>query len=1429
MKSQVAVPRRSRLAALTVALATGLGAIAAPPQVAQAANYEDLITGNVVTINETVSDAGFVHPGVGLTAEDLRTAQEMVRTGQEPWASYFEAMADTGFAATGYRASNSKSATEPDKALTRDYNQGGLRSRQRNDSFGSLTQALMWVMTGDEVYRRNAIQSLRVWADMNPDGYAYFPDAHIHTGHPLYQHLMAAEIIRATEPLADDTPGTYNGYDVVWSETDDANLLGNYANPVVEVFNFSNKKWMNQHNFGLFGRIATAIYADDAEGYAKGVEWTTVNSTYDGYDNGAIAPQIPLIEADDPANPYGYDFVQVREMGRDQAHGECNIDNFTGLARMLEVQGTKVDPEAGTVSTDSNAVSAYDFLDQRILQGANQFFGFMLGSRIPWVDERGEGWNGSVSEAYRGRLFNPVNELYYEYKYERGVDVESEAPWVAELSNRMDGPYFYGGTTVANFWAAGDKNPEYWVAFPEELAGTAPKPLAENAALTFEKAGLLLDDGTEFVTEDGETFARASLSDAGTTSVLSRVMWGGQTLLGLKYRSDGPASLEVLQKEDPSGINPDEYDFDPIVPSMEMPDTGGEWRYLAYPAGGQNVQFYRLKGAEGTTVDMHSVILTGATDLTAPQFAQADDRFYFTERNEKSIDLSAGDTGGNVAYRAAGLPEGASLDAATGELTWKPAKGQSGRYEVQIIADDGQTVAARTFELVASKNRENTIEAVLADGTQSFAVYTTVTHEPFLAALHEAKNVPEDAPQEEFEAALTELLAAVEALRLLNPHLEDGTLDFSGGVVTPTVITPAAVDTIAAPESSGGGLPNLLVGSFVLDFGPQYRVAADSFSFLAGFNFGNRMEGTNVYGSNDGVTWDLLTERDTENTNEWDTIGVVAEHKGQQYRYLKLQVDNPGIATDPAYPGLWGFTRLRIDGVRSEVKGDIDTVSVSSSDALSSRVTEGDNVQVAFSSPKAISDVSVSVGGQELAATSEDGLSWTATGTLGELAGGERLDVVIDHTTAKGQIAETIHGSTDGTYLYGADESNLIDMSIPAVVNASGETDATKAAQAAQMLDAKATTQSSVAAVDGQFHLVWDFGEGSTYRLDRIDYLAAQNNNGMIRMPDLVFQGSDDLEHWTTIAEQPFKTMAWQNLDATDTGSYRYLRVSNSTYIDIAELRVFGSLDLDIEPILERADAVDLSQYTRESRILFPREVAAIRAALTEEGADETALALRLLDAWDLLDPLLTEAPATIDQSWVAASTATADGATSAAANGWRMFDGNTATYTDTTTKSCTNTVLPSDGTAFAIEAVKYHPRIGAVSRATGMLIQGSNDGGTTWTTFANTGTPVAGWNTITLTEPVSYEAVRISGGGGYCNVAELQFIVKVIDKTGLEVLLDDAAALSEGDWTAESWTAMVSARDAAQTAADDKGATQEEVDTAAGALAEAVTALVES
>lgn len=1421
---------RSRPPALIAALAIVVATlVVAPSAVAPSATAagQDLVTDNVVAINETVSDAGFVHPGVGLSADDLRNAQEMVRTGQEPWASYFEAMTATGYASKTFRASNSKSAAEPDVALDPNYNHGSLRGRQTRDSFGALTQALMWTMTGDEVYRKNAIQVLRTWASMNPDGYKYFADAHIHTGHPLYQFLMAAEIIRATEPAADDTPGTQDGYDVVWSAEDDERLLTNFAEPIVNVFNYSNERWMNQHNFGVIGRVATAIYADDTEGYATGVEWFTVNSGDTEYDNGAMAPLMPLIEAGDPANPYGEEFVQVREMGRDQAHGEANIDNFTALARMLDVQGTEVDPTAGTVSTADSAVSSYDFLDRRLLDGANTMYGFMQGAYTPWVEERGEGWNGTISQAYRGRLFDPVSELYYQYKYERGVDVEAEAPWLAELHTRRDGPLYYNGTGVSNFWGQGDKNPEYWVAFPEELAGTAPVAQPADSDLGFDRWSLQLDDRTEIVTEGDATFARANVTEEGTTSVISRLMHDHNGANGLLLRSDGLATLEVLDKEEASGLNPYE-DEATAMATVEVPDTGGEWRYVTYPEGGSYTGFYRLTGAEGTTVDLDSVRLQADKSLTSPKFEQTTDAYYLWAGAESQLDLSATDAGGSVAYEAAGLPEGATLDAGTGKVSWSPADGDRGSHEVQIVAGDGESIAARTFELIVEKNRPKMIDRAVADGVDADAVYTTETRARYETMLRAARDASESGTDEEFRTAFEALLVAIDELKLLNPTLGDGSLDYGNGVVTPTVINAGAVDALTDDADSSVG--DLRAAYFTLDFGTRYRVSPEEFGVQARFTFGMRSAGTNVYGSNDGITWDLLTERMTSDTNEMETIPVVEEHRGKEFRYLKVQLDEPAPPIDPAYPGIWSFAEFHIFGERSEVPGTVTDVTMVSADAVDGRVTSGDTVTVNLLSPTPVSDVAVTIGGQEAEVTSPDqGTTWAATTELADVTGGGMLPITVDHTTAGGTSAATILGTTDGKQLYASDERNLVDLAGAQVIKADGSPDESKATEAATMFDAKASTFSNIATVGGQADLIWDFGEGTQISVDRLDYLARQHDEGMRQMDHLVFEGSNDLSSWTTLTEPTFKTLSWQNLESSGDEAYRYLRVRNGMLIHIAELRLFGEPVYDIEPLLERADAVDLSAYTRGSQLLFPREVTAVRKALAEPDADEQALAQRLIDAWDLLDPLKTEAPATFEQSWVAASTATADGATSAAANGWRMFDGNTGTYTDTTTKSCTNTVLPTDGTAFMVVGIKYFPRDSAYARATGIGIQGSNDDGATWTQFASTGTPVRGWNTVKLAEPVHYGALRLSGGNGFCNVAELRFIVEVIDKSGLDVYLDDAAALTEADWTADSWAALVAARDAARAVADNKGATQEEVDPAADELAEAIAGLTKA
>lgn len=1418
--TQVEKRRRWRPLASAAALAVAAGLVAAPAQAQEDGGYEDLLTDHVVEIEETVSDAGFVHPGVGLSAEDLRNAQDMVRSGEEPWASYFEAMTESGrWAETGYQPNNMVKG-EPDQPVTECFNpDNDMRGRMTVDSFGALTQSLMWVMTGDEIYRKNAMWTLRTWSNMNPDCFEYSADYHIHTGKPLSQFLMAAEIIRATEPVEDDSPGEQDGYDVVWSDEDDAKLLGNLANPVMEEFNYSNEKWMNQHNFGLYGRIATAIYADDAEGYATGVEWFTVNSTFDHYRNGSVAEQIRYIEADDPLNPYGHGFTQVREMGRDQAHGETNIDNFAALARFLDVQGTLVDPADGTVSTADDAVTAYGFLDDRLLHGADAFYGFMMGEPTPWVDERETG--GTISQAYRGRVFNPLSELYYQYTYDEGVDVEAEAPHLAELHERMDGPYYKYGTGTKNFWAAGDKSVEYWVAFPPELADTEPTPV-EDTEVTFGRYAIPLDEGTEIVTEDDRTFARATADADGTTSAVSRLMYSGGTDMGLLVRTDGPATLEVLDKEEP-GANPDETDPS-VMATVELPDTQGQWRYVTYPAQGRNVHFYRLSG-DDATVDLDTVLFDAGSQLTPPVFEQVADRLYFWAGAESEFDLSATDEGGSVAYSAEGLPAGATLDAETGTLTWKPTEHGCGGFDVRVVADDGESVDARTFELVAAEDRAELIEKLLDDEVDEDDEYTTVTREPFEAALDAAEQAAEAGTDEEFRAAFTELQTAISGLKLLNPHLDDGSLDYRG-IVTPWTMDDNGVNALADGDntSHGGDLHNR---SAYLDFGPGYRVSAERFGIQARYAFPMRSQGTNVYGSNNGIDWTLLSSRETTETNDMETIPVVDDHEGEAYRYFKLQVDNPGVTIDPAYPHVWSLGEFRVFGERSEVAGDITDVSLSAEGTVKDRVTEGDTVTVDITAREPISDVAVTVGGREAAVAGEDGENWTATVELGEIDDAGLLPVTVDHTTADGRTAEPVTGTTDGSHLYASDERNLLDLGLAQAVGPDGQPDEEAADQAARVVDGDAGTATDIGELHEEASLIWDFGESAEVTLDRADFLARQNRTGSTWMENQVIEGSNDLENWTTLTGPTTGEWYWQNLESDDEGAYRYLRVHNGNGIGIAELRLFGDFTMDLGVLLERADAVDLSLHSRASGILFDREVEAVRTAASEDGADEDALVDRLLDAWDLLeDP--PSAVMDIDPSWVSASSESWDGSHDAAANGWLMFDGDSSTFTDTTDAEGWVQVVPDDGRVLTVEIVRVQPRSGHAHRANGFQVQGSNDGGQTWETFQEISTPASGgWTEFELDEPVKYEALRLYSPNGYTNLAELQFVRVPVDATGLDLYLDETAELDEPDWTAGTWADLTEAREAGL-ALRDAGAdpTQEEVDDAAEAIAAAVAAL---
>ncbi|KJQ52663.1 carbohydrate-binding protein [Microbacterium sp. SA39] len=1110
----------------------------------------------------TVSDAGFAHPGIGFTADNLENMRTQVRAGVDPWASYYDAMVDTRYASLDFRAENAQPGTDTPKNDA--YASAAMRTSALKDGIGAMTQALQYAVTGDEQYRANALHVIRTWSGLDPAKYAYFPDAHIHTGVPLYYMLIAAELIRSTDPVND----TLDGYDLRWTDADEQRIEDNLVRPVLETFLSSKNRLWNQHLYGVIGMISPAIFLDDADLYAERVEWFTVNAGYEsehdlygGNVNGSLAQLFREIPADDPANTTGAPFVQHMEMLRDQAHGQGDVDIFIALARIVDAQGTKLDPVDGTVSDAEDAVSPYGFLDNRILEGADTFYAFMMGEEVPFVPAN-EG--GALSQAYRGRLQDPLSEAYLQYRYVADVDVDEAAPYVAELYEQRDGPLYYYGSGVQNFWndrGSDYTGAEYWVAFPEELAEVddTVAPLAPSAELSVRTFGSPLGDGAVRDEADGTSFIRLDADADDARLAIRRAIWGdraSQSLVGVKVRSDGSARLEASRTAA-------EAPFAEIV----VPDTGGEWRYVWFDlalaktpgAVGENILFLRATGSDAK-VDVAGLLAQANGVLTPPVFADTpslDAVLVAGEPWTRQIQTTdaAGET---VTLALQGAPSGAALNNA--ELSWSP--GQSGESEMTVVASDGTTVTALPVTITVAESREAAIDELVGRAGEG-AEYTSVSWGRFEEARAAAVDGAGTADAPAFATLLRSLGDAVSGLVALSPELPDGTLDYRSLVIAPPLTAAQLTAITDGDNQTTWG--DQRVPSIVFDFGASFRVSAERFGFQARDTFTNRAEGTNVYGSEDGVTWTLLTENPNTGTDaaiEW--IPVRSEVRDSTFRFLKLQVDEPGVPSDPAYPGIWSIADLRIDGTRSEAVGTMDTVAIGSGDAVAGRVVAGDTVELTITGPAGNTDVAVTVAGLPATVSSPSAGKWTATATLpAGAAPAGRIGFTLDFATADGRAADTIHATTDGSKLFLSSDSGRIDSAFrdATVLRPDGVADAAWTQYTARMLDGNAATHSDTRLNSGLYGNMWDFGPDTTVSLTAAELLVRQDGFGTSRIADMRLEGSNDLATWTRLTPQaPAKTLDWQAWTVQDDTAYRYIRLVNGQILNVAELILFGAV-----------------------------------------------------------------------------------------------------------------------------------------------------------------------------------------------------------------------------------------------------------------------------
>jgi hypothetical protein len=1351
---------------------------------------QSIMTDYQPVITESIDASGFKHPGVGLTKDILENIRTEVRAQKEPWNTYFNAMLTSSSASKTVTSSN-QSGADPNKPGTVAFNSQGVESKFIADALKSYTQAILYYVTGDETYRANAMHIIRIWSQMDPAQYAYYTDAHIHTGIPLNRMVTAAEILRYSSYQTDAD---------AWTDQDTANFTNNLITPVIETFQHNNNYFMNQHLYPLLGAMAGYIFTGNRDRYNEGVEWFTVNKTaVDQGQNGAIKQLFRLVTKNDltgeTVNP---PVVQHVEMGRDQAHGAGDVTNMEILARLLLAQGTKVDPVDGTVSTAPNAVGPYEFLNDRILDAAEYFARYMLGYDTPWVPTAAHtDANGNptiiykqLAGGYRGRLTQNTWELFYYYKYVRGINMEERAPNFTKMFSER----------VSYNWDGVDGGGDFWLFIPKaaEAEGTQylVKPIVdpyreiEDRFTSLDSNSAAMQDGTASYVEIKATEAGSKIAVTGYGN--------GTRNVGFRIRTNGVATMEAFGD------------------TITLPDTKGQWKYVDYAfnayQGLGDLLYITIKGA-GTTVDIDHINVQAGTLLTPPAFTAGNkDVHLFTYAGSVTTvtyDFSATDTNSSdvVTYQIDNKPDGAVFNESTGAFSWKPT--QAGTYSFVVSASDGTTVTTKNVTVVVANDRQSAVSAAIAPYNPN-TIYISSTLDQYNQAYANTMNAISTASDDEFYQKLAFLYGAVEGLQQLTPHLSDGSMDYSNMFVSSTF---------------GTALPNLMDNtpdSFVcfcqaqnlthyMDFGPSFRVSASAFQLQVRSSFPERIGGTAVFGSNDKENWTRLTPDLTTVTEDMQTLQVQDDLKNQQFRFLKIQMIEPAYNLFSGNPML-EIAEFRIFGERHETVNKLSSVSISSDQSLKNRIIPGNTVKLNFTSTEPINNVNVTMQGEPATVTTSDNLNWTATWVVDSNAAAGTVKFNLTYKTAAGIDAEPTIFTTDGSSLFIADQTGLISnlLDIATLIDSSGRNQTDLKAAASQLFDNNLGTFTDFRVNGSGYggYLTFDFKDGGQATLSKVEIIGRQDNY-YTRIKGTVVQGSNDNTNWDTISGAAGSTTDWQTLTISSTQPYRYIRIfnGNNWYGNMAELRLYGNV-ISLNKIQSASISSDQSLRTRivpgnTVKLAFTAKEAINNVNVTIQGQSATV---------STTDNINFTAAATLNQG-VAAGTVKF-------AINYKNQDG-TDGYPDTSTTDNSSLYLVDESdtiqnvtgianlidstsgrsaaTTLSIVNSLFDGKLGSISdfrigsnnsgtgsyiifdfkagnqatltnvellarqdsnygRIKGTVVQGSNDN-TTWTTLTPAAVSTMDWQTLAITSKVPYRYIRIYNGGiWYGNMAEVRF-----------------------------------------------------------------------
>ncbi|QYR22776.1 carbohydrate-binding protein [Paenibacillus sp. sptzw28] len=1132
---------------------------------------------------------GLVHPGVLHSRADLNTMRDMVWLGKEPWASAFDKFRKTPESSKNV-VIYGNGGTQKEFVYSQVSDSNGDK-QLRQDATTAYQQALMWYITGDQVYLNNAKKVLDAWgnglkqffnttepANWDTVAQVWGASSVLSSGVAGQKMAAAAEILLYTPSSGwcRDAQGNIdyeakkvydNFFRLIWQETN---------------------KWygfFNQAAVGNMGYMSISIFLDDINGYNEAVERFAYNKKAVDDANTTGANSINFSVA-----AMVLDNGQIVEMGRDQPHSGVDVAALGAAARTINVQGTKLDPVTG-VPVAEGGVDPYEFQNQKLLKALSYYTKYNAGNDvdyIPNVNGLGQrtGWS-TVSPAGRGSGTD-IASIYNHYKYEKGYSggIYDELYKYPELMMSVDNPQGqsidmpgFGQllfTPVNGALATEPKGPPQPLQEKGNLYGLYNRypsvPFSSNNAVWF-KNGFVKPGIASYLDENGFVQYKAEGTMNGNWIGYENFDFGLVPADTLAYNysmnSSAGSTISMYVTEPDVKLTDETMAQTTPMAVFQIPNTGWwtiqnthvqKFDNIGDKLKGKKNLYFKITGSN----NVYNLAAESFWFQFSGGFAKTDNKAIeapYTSstgymKNEAAKNVTLTDVG-YIGYR------NMNFDSGTMQMQLNHIAAGSGMLEMRLGGPQGQLVKTYPIEDTTG----STVTAAF-DHQNDEIIYGNNGGNNDLYFVYRGT----------------------------------GSLTFNSF----KYVTPSSSGTVQSTKTQGGSYFSDLYGN-AQKIGDNVVLKGDGSAVAyPNANMGSKGDDRRFMSlrvkSNEPVVMKAIDLRNGDaatntvaefavpNTNgEFVTIAYDLAKSGYAAReggiFLRLQATG-GTADGSVEVDYFSFDNADIPFV--DLLQDVSIVSDHPGNP--SIATAGDTVTLSFTASEPIDSVAVYFGNTKMNAVSADARHFTVTQKLGEIYTSGKIQFRIDYNQ-DANFGKSVRSTIDGTSVTIVNEEGLINdafKKLSLIDSTPGRSTDSTIQIAAYLFDGNAASYSDFRSDSGGWGswVAFDLGDQDKVQLTQVKLLARQDIPA--RAAGIVIQGTNHIgyEPWETLTAPAVNTVNWQTLTVQNPKAYRYIRIYNGAqwFGNLAEVKFYGTMIHTGSPVL--LDTVSLKSDNPEDSSL---------------------------------------------------------------------------------------------------------------------------------------------------------------------------------------------------------------------------------------------------